>query len=329
MSSEGKFPSTDPPRIDLDTILGSSPQSLSAVDANDEDDDEEVVSDVIEIFSDDEEEAPAVPGSAANPFVLTPTPTPNKKRTRGTPTSPESPTAQRSRKTPRLLERSEEERAAAADKRALQVLTATLRVDTSDACMLAMARRGMIALLAADDAVLAEQEVQPRPRPGQAPSEHIEYYTVAEEAQMREWEQRLSLRDSFLDAAMAVLRELDPDAPYVVMRRSYELYVDPFQKPPKIDHVYPAHKCGLCDSRASHPVSLWCNHMFCFVCARLRLNKSWECPKRDCRQPQRRPPWRRLELEEEIEQVYVGFTDFTQVKYEWNDVRFPGGARSA
>ncbi|KAJ7049500.1 hypothetical protein C8F01DRAFT_1265411 [Mycena amicta] len=192
-----------------------------------------------------------------------------------------------------------------------------------------MAHSGLIAL-AASRVVLpqASDVVVRRARPGQT-GESVEYFTVAQEIQMCEWECYQTLRTAFVNAALAVLNDKDPGAPYAVIRQRYTLYIDPFEEPPKLANVYPAHKCGLCGSLASRPVLLWCNHLFCFVCIRLHLNKSWDCPDGSCRAQQRRPPWHRGELEKEIGEVYTGFADFTQVHYGWGDVRFPGTAVTA
>ncbi|KAJ7074439.1 hypothetical protein C8F01DRAFT_1100531 [Mycena amicta] len=193
-----------------------------------------------------------------------------------------------------------------------------------------MARIGLQAMMATK-LVLPDPAVVPicQPRPGQSPSADVEFFSVREERQMQEWEGYQRLRNNLVEAALGVLKEQDPDAPYVAVRRSYTLYVDPFRKPPPpLAHVDPAHQCGVCGSFASHLVLLWCNHLFCFVCARRQLNKSWLCPKEGCDILQRHPPLRQTELEKEIKQVYTAFADVSQVNYGWGDVRFPRAASS-
>ncbi|KAJ7059334.1 hypothetical protein C8F01DRAFT_1085158 [Mycena amicta] len=194
----------------------------------------------------------------------------------------------------------------------LRILKANICVETNPACLIEMARSGLIALVSNGRVVPNPSEpVVPCRRPSQS-GECVEYYTVAEEVQMREWESYETLRTSFVAAALAVLNNRDPGAPYVVVRRKYTLYVDPFERPPQLADVYPAHQCGLCGLLASHLVLYALVQPFVLFC-------SWHCPDESCTALQRRPPWRRVELEKEISEVYTGFADFTEVHYGWSD----------
>ncbi|KAJ7049317.1 hypothetical protein C8F01DRAFT_1093504 [Mycena amicta] len=301
---------------------GSVPERSSDDDNSSADD-----PDIIELSSDPKDEAQVPlatstakkedpPGSKANPIVLA-TPSPAKKQPKHSrEESPESPSPRPPRKTRRLVNRAgppdAPEDAAASEARALRILAANIRVDTNPGCRLAMARSGLAAMIASNVVAVDEPNPIPRLRPGQSPNaETVQYFTVAEERQMREWELYQVVRSAFITGALEVLRAQDPRAPYAVLRRKYTLYLDPFQAPPPLADVDPAHKCGNCGCLASHPVLLWCNHLFCF------------CPRDNCGAVQRRPPWRRVDLEEEIEQTYTGFLDPTQVIYGWSDVHFP------
>ncbi|KAJ7058986.1 hypothetical protein C8F01DRAFT_1085446 [Mycena amicta] len=309
---------------DEDLTQAADPNVLEV--SSDEDETQAADPNVLEVSSDE-----ADAGTKANPIVVAPTPSPAKK-------TPKTPAwATRFSRVPFTRDASSiavdlrmahrKTRLQQKPELVLRILKANLRVDTNSACLSAMARSGLKAMMSNDIVLPNNHAPVPRPRPGQS-SETVEHFTVGEEVQMREWEAYEILRSSFVAAALAVLQDQDPDAPYAVVRRKYTLYVDPFQSPPQLADVDPNHKCGLCGSLASHPVLLWCNHLFCFVCARVHLNKSWLCPDGTCGALQRRPPWRRLELENEISLVYTGFADFTQVHYGWGDVRFPGAGSS-
>ncbi|KAJ7049782.1 hypothetical protein C8F01DRAFT_1092982 [Mycena amicta] len=251
-SGEEDEPSGDPNVIEVSSDEDGNMQASASAASNN-------------VFQADGE---AVPGSKANPIsVATPSPVKkHPKRPRGRPDSPESPSPLPSRKNRRV------EDAAAADARALRILEGNMRVDTNPASLLAMARAGLQALKATK-LVLPDPRMVPIPRarPGQAATEPVEFLSVAQERQMLEWEGYQVLRTAFVGAALDVLKGLDPDAPYVVVRRRYTLYVDPFQKPPHPLRVDPAHRCCSCNSLASHPVfifidpSLGSGATICFV----------------------------------------------------------------
>ncbi|KAJ7048441.1 hypothetical protein C8F01DRAFT_1094901 [Mycena amicta] len=303
--------------------------SVLEISSSDEDQSPPVDPNVLELLSDDGRDSEdEIPGSKANPIFVASTPSPAKKHPKrpwGRPDSPESPSPHPSRKTRCIVslgrpENGPPEEDGAAEARALRILNANLRVETNRACLIAMARSGLEAmksnLIVLPDAATAN----PRRRPGQS-SETVKYLTVAEEVQMREWELYQMLRTSFVTAALAVLNDLDPEAPYAVVRRRYTLYVDPFQQPPALADVDPNHKCA-------HQALVQSLVLFCVRSPAPQQVLAVSQRKQSCRALQRRPPWRRLELENEISLVYTGFADFTQVHYGWVDVRFPG-ARSA
>ncbi|KAJ7178666.1 hypothetical protein C8R43DRAFT_1118038 [Mycena crocata] len=66
-----------------------------------------------------------------------------------------------------------------------------------------------------------------------------------------------------------------------------DLYLTDARPPPVDDFKY-YQRCSICSGVKRHPVTLMCGHSYCYVCLRLWLERSWECP--ECRAIIRRKP---------------------------------------
>ncbi|KAJ7049762.1 hypothetical protein C8F01DRAFT_1093013 [Mycena amicta] len=181
-----------------------------------------------------------------------------------------------------------------------RVLDMVLRADGTPEVMASAANRALDAAVNCEDPLLDDQSPD------------------------REAGRMALLRQVCLDAGLSEIDRLDPTTPYAIIVKAADLYVDPAVRPPALDIVHDEnHRCSVCNRLKSHPVLLMCNHSFCFACLRVALNTSWLCPAPGCQRVQHRPPLPLPELEAELEETYVGFKDFTQVKLDWSGVRFP------
>ncbi|KAJ7832601.1 hypothetical protein B0H13DRAFT_2370895 [Mycena leptocephala] len=91
--------------------------------------------------------------------------------------------------------------------------------------------------------------------------------------------------------------------------------------PPEQAAARDHHKCGICHSVKSHPVSYKCGHGHCYVCIRLWLERSWKCP--ECVAVMYRAPFRVFAEEAWIADTYPNWSDNTVVDYNWDGLIFP------
>ncbi|KAJ7301527.1 hypothetical protein DFH08DRAFT_827483 [Mycena albidolilacea] len=75
------------------------------------------------------------------------------------------------------------------------------------------------------------------------------------------------------------------------------------------------HKCGICHHVKSHPVS------HCYVCIRLWLERSWNCP--ECIRTMACKPFRQYAEESWIAEAYPNWKDESHVDYSWDGLSFP------
>ncbi|KAJ7068435.1 hypothetical protein C8F01DRAFT_1078898 [Mycena amicta] len=168
-----------------------------------------------------------------------------------------------------------------------------IRIDSTPLVLALVASKGVNALVNARSAILDDETPD------------------------RELERHAYLRQVVIDASLDMLQRLDPTAPYATIVQRGDLYVDPSVAPPTLDVVSTdSHLCSLCKQVKSHPVLLMCSHSFCFVCLRIAVNTSWLCPHPGCAEVQHRPPIPLPSLQADIENTYVGFLDFTEVKLD-------------
>ncbi|KAJ7615097.1 hypothetical protein DFH06DRAFT_1343952 [Mycena polygramma] len=80
-------------------------------------------------------------------------------------------------------------------------------------------------------------------------------------------------------------------------------------------------KCGICLQVKSHPVSYNCGHGHCYVCIRLWLRNSWECPT--CRTTMLQPPHRNYDNEAAIALDFPNRADLSIVDYSFKGLYFP------
>ncbi|KAJ7029323.1 hypothetical protein C8F04DRAFT_1264985 [Mycena alexandri] len=83
----------------------------------------------------------------------------------------------------------------------------------------------------------------------------------------------------------------------------------------------PHHKCAICCSVKSHPVSYVCGHSHCFVCVRVWLQNHSTCP--ECVAVIRQAPFRHYGEENSILSDYPAWVDESIVNLSWDGVRFP------
>ncbi|KAK6997516.1 hypothetical protein R3P38DRAFT_3219610 [Favolaschia claudopus] len=81
------------------------------------------------------------------------------------------------------------------------------------------------------------------------------------------------------------------------------------------------HQCTICRSVKAHPVSYECGHSHCYVCIRLWLERSWQCP--DCRTTMHRRPFRHWGEEAALTAAYAGWGQTSAVEYSWEGLTFP------
>ncbi|KAJ7933686.1 hypothetical protein B0H13DRAFT_2306519 [Mycena leptocephala] len=91
--------------------------------------------------------------------------------------------------------------------------------------------------------------------------------------------------------------------------------------PPEQAAAREHHKCGICHSVKSHPVSYECGHGHCYVCIRLWLERSWKCP--ECVTVMYHAPFRVFAEEAWIADTYPNWSDNTVVDYNWDGLIFP------
>ncbi|KAJ7150428.1 hypothetical protein C8R43DRAFT_1127906 [Mycena crocata] len=91
-------------------------------------------------------------------------------------------------------------------------------------------------------------------------------------------------------------------------------------RPRDIVTIKPHHVCSICWNVKCHPVTSGCGHSHCFVCIRLWLQESWNCP--DCKKRMFYRPMRQWAEEHEINSSYPGWTDETAVSYSWVGLKF-------
>ncbi|KAJ7655777.1 hypothetical protein DFH06DRAFT_1329212 [Mycena polygramma] len=70
---------------------------------------------------------------------------------------------------------------------------------------------------------------------------------------------------------------------------SEALWLTP-HRPPLLAASVPDNECGLCHCVKSHPVRYKCGHSHCYVCIRVWLEHSWECPDYFCGLTMREQP---------------------------------------
>ncbi|KAJ7446063.1 hypothetical protein FB451DRAFT_1412425 [Mycena latifolia] len=83
------------------------------------------------------------------------------------------------------------------------------------------------------------------------------------------------------------------------------------------------HKCEICFSVKSHPVSYECGHSDCYVCIRLLLEQQWTCPCLDCQKVMNRPPSRQFAEEASIAHDYPQWVDRSRVAFTCDRLVFP------
>ncbi|KAJ6610141.1 hypothetical protein B0H10DRAFT_2061508 [Mycena sp. CBHHK59/15] len=88
----------------------------------------------------------------------------------------------------------------------------------------------------------------------------------------------------------------------------------------------PIFRCSICLGLKSHPVSTPFGHMFCFVCIRLALESSFNCPF--CSSMLHNAPHRVHDFEELITSTYPNQPDNTVIQWDtaWSGLRFPKDA---
>ncbi|KAJ7855833.1 hypothetical protein B0H13DRAFT_2357681 [Mycena leptocephala] len=93
--------------------------------------------------------------------------------------------------------------------------------------------------------------------------------------------------------------------------------------PPTAEQVQPDDQCGLCLSLKSRPVSYKCGHSHCYVCIRVWLEQSWECPDMFCGLTLHSEPIKAVEEELRVAARYPDCVDNTSVDYSWKGLVFP------
>ncbi|KAJ7740337.1 hypothetical protein B0H16DRAFT_1729034 [Mycena metata] len=88
-------------------------------------------------------------------------------------------------------------------------------------------------------------------------------------------------------------------------------------------HTY--QMCGLCYEVKAHPVSYKCGHSHCYVCVRMWLEESWNCPEPTCGETMHEAPFRHEAEECALLAAFPGWCSKTQVSYSWAGLTFPKG----
>ncbi|KAJ7605231.1 hypothetical protein DFH06DRAFT_1348796 [Mycena polygramma] len=81
--------------------------------------------------------------------------------------------------------------------------------------------------------------------------------------------------------------------------------------------------CPICVSVKSHSVWAECGHGYCYVCIRVALESSWECPEPRCKAIMYRRPSRNPIEEEKLAALYPNREDKSVVNYSFEDLVFP------
>ncbi|KAJ6537003.1 hypothetical protein B0H19DRAFT_381964 [Mycena capillaripes] len=82
-------------------------------------------------------------------------------------------------------------------------------------------------------------------------------------------------------------------------------------------------KCAICWGLKSHPVVTTCGHTFCFVCIRISLETSFQCPF--CREQILGPPVRSTDFDNVLKAAYPNQPDNTHVRWgdAWRGLTWP------
>ncbi|KAJ6513593.1 hypothetical protein C8R47DRAFT_1206910 [Mycena vitilis] len=97
--------------------------------------------------------------------------------------------------------------------------------------------------------------------------------------------------------------------------------------PPHQDATEDHHRCSICLSAKSHPVSYTCGHSHCFACIRVWLEYNWTCP--DCVTKMYLPPFRNYAEEAALALAYPQWQDSSEVDYSFEGLIFPKQRRRA
>ncbi|KAJ7493552.1 hypothetical protein FB451DRAFT_1387721 [Mycena latifolia] len=92
--------------------------------------------------------------------------------------------------------------------------------------------------------------------------------------------------------------------------------------PPVIEELLKNyHKCSICFTLKSHPVSARCGHSYCYVCIRLWLERQWTCP--ECKEEMHCKPTRHYPKEAYLRDAYPDWEDKSEVSLLWEGLKFP------
>ncbi|KAJ7164586.1 hypothetical protein C8R43DRAFT_1122463 [Mycena crocata] len=95
--------------------------------------------------------------------------------------------------------------------------------------------------------------------------------------------------------------------------------------PPPLSTERLHQKCSLCSNVKCHPVSYLCGHSHCYVCVRIWLETSWDCPS--CETLMRRAPHRHTGEEDGLKADYPDWGNTSQVLYSFDGLTFPNPPR--
>ncbi|KAJ7431408.1 hypothetical protein B0H11DRAFT_2262043 [Mycena galericulata] len=116
-----------------------------------------------------------------------------------------------------------------------------------------------------------------------------------------------------------------PCTPYCDVRdaplQHDDLYLTEARPPERPAALKLHHKCGVCWSVKSHPVSYKCGHSHCYVCIRLWLEKKWSCP--DCSLIMFIAPFRHYGEEASLQADYPDWVDLSKVNHDFGGLVFP------
>ncbi|KAJ7914202.1 hypothetical protein B0H13DRAFT_1873168 [Mycena leptocephala] len=84
-------------------------------------------------------------------------------------------------------------------------------------------------------------------------------------------------------------------------------------------------KCAICWGLKSHPVVTTCCHTFCFVCIRISLETSFQCPF--CREQILGPPVRSTDFDNVLKAAYPNQPDNTRFRNSVYEVPFKNASR--
>ncbi|KAJ7040786.1 hypothetical protein C8F04DRAFT_1253702 [Mycena alexandri] len=108
--------------------------------------------------------------------------------------------------------------------------------------------------------------------------------------------------------------------PPVFVRRMLDQPLPPGVDPEEPADPKPHHKCAICCSIKSHPVSYACGHSHCFVCVRVWLEDYRTCP--ECMTVIRQEPFRHYGEENGIRADYPAWVDKSEVDISWAGMVF-------